>query len=221
MTEFKERNGAMEELHQYMEMFEGGGVETVSVGKRYPGCWEPMREGACYDYSAAGHLLQLFLPGATGAEVRAAVRRGRAEFALAVEGPVLFFLLRFGDMPWSEAPFSVHLVSEERRRTTLRSLDTGKRRNMLQIHLVDTRSGLTKALRVCGLHFDFVDAFEAALRRHLAGEWRGREAYDAELAGIYRRHPRGDDLMRKAIARCAIPARLCCPGSWDLKQVFV
>ncbi len=78
---------------------------------------------------------------------------------------------------------------------------------MLQIYLVDTRSGLTKALRVCGLRFDFVDAFEAALREQLACEWRGREAYDAALEAVYRRHPRGDDLVRKAIARCAFPAR--------------
>ncbi|MDP9440516.1 MAG: hypothetical protein M3P49_17550 [Actinomycetota bacterium] len=196
----------MIEPHRHAEEFEGGRMETIEVGKRYPGRWETMQEGARYDYSAAGHLLQLFLPGATGREVRA-VRAGRAEFALAVEGPVIFLLMRFDVMPWSEAPFSIHLVSEERRRTTLRSPDSGERRNMLQIHLVDTRSGLTKALRVCGLHSDFIDAFETALREQLACEWRGREAYDAELAGIYRRHPRGDDLVRKSIARCAFPAR--------------
>lgn len=185
----------------------GGEIEYVMVGKRYPGEWKSMQEGGHYSYNAAGHMLQLHLPGATDTEVRD-VRAGRAEFALAVEGPVIFLLFRFGRQPWSEAPFSVHLVPKKWRRTTLRTADTGERRNMLRILLIDTRSGILKAIRVCGLSAHFIDAFELALQGQPVSGWAGRDAYDMAIAEVYRRNPYGcDNLVRGAVAHCAVPAR--------------
>ena len=117
---------------------------------------------------------------------------------------------RFGDqLGWSDAPFSVHLVSPEWRRTTLAMPDTGELRNVLQIHLVDSRSGVLKARRAVGLSAPFTRTFETALREQLEDGWCGKMAYDAALADVYKRHS-STALARRAVAHVRVPGEVRC-----------
>lgn len=179
-------------------------MRVLEIGRRYPLEGPFPREGAEFNYTAAGLRLRVFIPGATGPEVRA-VRKGEARFALAVEEPAIFLLARFGDeLAWGDAPFNVHLVSEEWRRTTLASPGTDELRNALEIHLVDSRSLVLKAIRVVGLPAPFTEAFEEALRHQVEAGWCGAAAYDAALAETYRRHS-SDALARRAVAHARFP----------------
>lgn len=181
-------------------------MQALEVGRRYPLVGPFPREGAEFNYTAAGLRLRAFVPGATGPEVRA-VRRGEARFALAVEGPAIFLLARFGEeLAWGDAPFNVHLVNPAWRRTTLASPDTGELRNALEIHLVDSRSLVLKAIRMVGLPAPFTEAFEKALRGQAGAGWCGAAAYDAALVETYRRYS-SDALARRAVAHARFPGR--------------
>lgn len=186
--------------------------QVFEVGKRYPGeGWGfPMAgEAVQYNFDVAGHVLQLFWPGVSGSETKA-VRRGAASFALAVEGPAIFLCYRFGDMPWSDTPFTVHLLPEERRLASSVSADPEGRgpNNVLSVHLVDGRSGVLRALRGLGLPREFTDAFEVALQEQLAAGWERRAEYYAALAGVYRRYPSSYALATgdAAVARADFPS---------------
>lgn len=172
-------------------------MQEIAVGKRYPMqmTWPPV-EGACYTFDASGHTLRMFYPGVKGDEVRD-VRRGTARFAVVYEAPVLFLLYRFGTQSWGDAPFTVHLVSEEGRRTKMFDPEQGGIVNALQVHLVDTRSGITKALKMYGLPDEFMLAIEDGIQQQLAAGWSGRADYGAALDGIYRRYST-EDLLAKA-----------------------
>lgn len=176
--------------------------QTFEVGRRYPGGGFrfPMPEVAQYNFDEAGHVLQLFWPGVSEWETKA-VRKGEASFALAVVEPAIFFCYRFGNMPWSDSAYSVHLVPEERRSTTGIDSETGEPRNLLEVHLVDARSGVLRAMRAFGLDRDFTDAFEEALQKQLAAGWHGQADYEMALAAIYRRFSRSSDLARAAVVR--------------------
>lgn len=178
-------------------------MQILKVGGRYPIEGSFPREGAEFAFNAGELALRMFLPGPRGSEVKA-VCKGEARLALAVEGPAAFLVYRFGEMPWSDAPFNVHLVSEERRRTTLASSDTGEPRNMLQIHFVDSRSLILKAIRVVGLPRVFTDEFEEALQSQVAAGWCGAAAYDTSLAETYQRYS-SDALARRAVAHARFP----------------
>lgn len=180
-------------------------MQYLEVGRRYPLAGGfPVPEGAEFNYTAAGLTLRVFTPDATGREVKA-VRAGEARFALAVEGPAIFFLARFGDaLDWGDAPFNVHLVDERWQRTTLATPDTGDLRNILGVHLVDARSGELKALRLVGLPTPFTDEFEMALREQVVAGWCGDAEYEAALAEIYRRYSSAD-LARRAVTQAKIP----------------
>lgn len=183
-------------------------MQILEVGRRYPWAEKlPVPEGLEFNYNAGGLVLRVRLPGAKDSEVKA-VSAGEARFALAVEGPAIFVVARFGSkLDWAEAPFNVHLVGEGWRRTTLALPDTGELRNMLGVHLVDGRSGVLKALRVVGLPSAFTEAFEAALQEQVASGWCGKAEYETALADVYRRYSSAD-LARRAVAHARFPRQV-------------
>lgn len=69
------------------------------------------------------------------------------QMKLAVEGDVIFFLFKFGEMPWMDAPFSVHLC------TGLSKLpEAGLGHGIaMRVFLIDTKTGRLEALRVIGI----------------------------------------------------------------------
>jgi hypothetical protein len=76
-----------------------------------------------------------------------AVRKGECEFAVTVDGPVIFFLYRFGHaITWSDAPYSWHLVPEPQR--SLPEVESEESGALLHVVLVDAERDLSGC---CGL----------------------------------------------------------------------
>src|SRR3954468_17357599 len=89
---------------------------AYEVGKPYDPSRLSRHEGSQYNYRGGEHELAIFTPGPTRDEIEAA-RTGEAEFALHVVPPLLVLRYRFGSgaIPWSDAPYSYHLVPEYER----------------------------------------------------------------------------------------------------------
>lgn len=69
------------------------------------------------------------------------------QMKLALEKNIIFFLLKFGDMPWMDAPYSVHLSDGL---TTLPEIEEGKGL-AARVYLIDTDTGKIEAIRLLGL----------------------------------------------------------------------
>lgn len=157
------------------------------VGDPYHPTRRSWPELAQYQYRGGGHELVLFLRQPTSREVRAA-RQGLASFAFYADQDLLVLLYAFGDgLPWSDAPYSWHLVPKSER--VLPPETRGEERALLSLVLVDATTGIIRALRVVTLTPTFTRLFHDAIREQAARPWPGAAAYDAELAALYQRYP--------------------------------
>ena len=182
-------------------------IQGLAVGQKYPVSLSvPASGGARYSFDASGQQLALAYPGATGEEVRN-VRKGEARFALVYEEPVIFFMFSFGTLPWSDAPFSVHLVPEGWRRVRAVHPGDGGSPHALEVHMVDSRSGVIKALKMYGLPHEFMLVLEKAVERQLQSEWKGQGAYEAALDEIYLRYPTSEALLGRALCVAVFDGR--------------
>lgn len=152
-----------------------------------------------YNHYDGGHELRLFFARPTDREVKA-VRDCTCEFALLPAGDVVFLLYRFGSaVPWSDAPFSWHLVPRGRR--TVPASTTGQTRTVLQVYLVDAATGIVRVIRAVSLSPEFTARLHAAIAAQASVPWIGREAYDAQLAEHYRRWPTTEAMLADAVCR--------------------
>lgn len=173
-------------------------VHVLAVGDRWP-AWGPgTPEGTQYNYYDRGHELAIFVDKPTRDEINA-VRKGQVEIRVLVDLPVVLLLARFAGvrgktgLPWQDAPYSWHLVPEERRQ--LPPELGAEERPLLTVVLVDARDGKVRALRQLALEVDVGQALHAGIRAQAAAPWPGL-AYDAKLESLFASS--SEELARRA-----------------------
>jgi hypothetical protein len=157
-------------------------------------------EGAVYQYRGGGHELLLFLESPTAAEIED-VRRGPVEFALLVVPPTIVFCYRFAGIPWSDSPYTIHLVPVEER-LGVDDPVLEESRALLTVILVDAGDGVIRALRVISFSADFTDALRQAIREQAGAPWLRKAVYDQAIERIYRQYPSSERFVAAATARC-------------------
>ncbi len=129
-----------------------------------------------------------------------AIRRGEAEFALAIDGPLVLLCFRFGVVfPWAHVLYSVqHMPTGDRA-----SSPTGPppaERTLLSILLVESVSVQTRATRVVTLSMDLTRALHESIRaqgRRLMAPGTQERATERML----RQGLAADSLLERSIAR--------------------
>lgn len=169
---------------------------VLRVGQLYNPKRTSWPEGTQYAFRCGTHELLLFFHGPTTAEVEA-VRRGRAQFALYAQGDLLVLCSQFGDQPWTDAPFSWHLLPESEREEPPEL--TRDERIALQVILVDAATGIVQVLRLKTLSPGFSRALHRAIRAQRDRPWPGQPTYDARLDAVFAEY-RTVDLVEKALA---------------------
>jgi hypothetical protein len=176
-------------------------MHAYEVGKPYSENRRHWPELAQYNYRGGEHELVLFLARPTSDETQA-VRRGDAELALFVERSLIVLLYRFGQaLPWSDAPYSIHLVPFEQR--TLPPETGPEEHALLQIILVDAGTGIIKAMRVVSMSPDFTQTLHNAIRKQFDQPFT-RSAYNGELEKLFARYSSAD-LAKMAQIRFSYP----------------
>ena len=163
-------------------------MPAISVGQLYHPARTTWPETAQYQYRSGQHELVVFMREPTAAEVRD-YRKGRARFSLVVQQPVILMLYRLGAEPWSDAPYSWHLVPEPERDLPSADLESGKR-SALQVVLVEAATGIVRALRLVSWSPPFTRTLHAAIREQAAAPWDA-QLYDTVLAQLMRRESAG------------------------------
>lgn len=176
-------------------------MHAIKVGKLYNP--KVRRWPECAQFSCRGGRweLVLFFPDPSQREIDA-VRAGRAEFAMLVRRPVLFFIYRFaaGAIPWSDAPTTIHLVPEHERGLPEQP-KTEYQRALLTVILVDATNGITRAVRATSLGPSFSEALFAATVAQAAEPWEP-DAYNHAQQAAYAEFPTADAMAMAAVVRC-------------------
>ena len=178
-------------------------IHQYRVGRPYIEGRRNWPEVAEYNFRQGAHELRMFLRNLKPWEVEA-IRSGPCEFALTVEGDVLFLLYRFGEppreaVPWSDAPYSWHLVPADQR-TLPEPAGMPEPHDTMQIILVDALTGIVRALRMVSFSPAFTVALRSAIRDQASRPWPGDAAYDRQLRAIYDRYD-SRALVARAVAR--------------------
>jgi hypothetical protein len=172
---------------------------AFEVGKPYLPCRGSIQPFARYNFLGEQHGLLLCLSQLNNSDVDA-VREGEAEFALVVSRGVIFFLYHFGAaIPWSDAPYSWHLVPEAQRELPEMPA-TAETRALLSVVLVDADLNIVRALRTVTLSPEFTRMLHAVIRAQAARPWSA-PAYDNALSAAYTRWKTSEAMLAAAIAR--------------------
>lgn len=159
----------------------------IAVGLPYSAKRRSWPECSQYNFRGGEHELALFFGDPSRAEVDA-FASGAGDLALYVESPVIVMIYRFGvegaGIPWSDAPYSWHLVPAHERKLPP---ELGGQ-DALRIVLVDAGTGLVRALRLVLLPEAFTAALRVAIIDQASAPW-DLTAYDKRLAGLYTTFP--------------------------------
>jgi hypothetical protein len=174
-------------------------VSIYRVGELYhPGLYS-WPAGAQLSYSSSGLNLTL-LHDDIREDVITAIHRGRAEFALIVDRPVIVFAYRFGDaIGWNDIPYSWHLQPDSRRAVPS-SNQSSETRILLWVSLVGTDDGIIHAQRGVTLSPAFTSAIHHAIRDQAMMSLDPQECTSA-LSRIYLDHSDTVDRLPLAVAR--------------------
>lgn len=163
-------------------------AHVYAVGQIYHPGRTAWPEIAQFNYRAGSFELILFYRGPTKREV-AAIDRGQADFASYHDGDLLLLLYRFGDaIPWSDAPYSWHLVPDDQR-TAPEPVGSAEPHQLLSIVLVDAANGLIRAMRSVTWSPAFTVAMRAAVLAQIDRPWPGDIEYQGQLNNLYARYP--------------------------------
>jgi hypothetical protein len=142
-------------------------MHAIIVGEKYEPNVIDRPEGCHYNFDETGHWLRLMWSNPIDLEI-SSVQSGRARFGLYVHDTVIFLLHQFGETPWNEAAYSIHLVAQERRRIP----EINPRLHaLLKVILIDSATGVVAAIRALTFSADFTYRLHKAIRRQSKQLW--------------------------------------------------
>lgn len=156
-------------------------------------------EASIYNYRKGQHELQIFLNSPAAEEIEA-VKSSTCRFAFCEEDDVIFFLYNFElGLPWSDASFSFHMLSESERELPPEDL-TPESRVGLSIYLVDASNGVLRAMRSVTLSHEFAQILHTAIKRQAEKIFNQAE-YEKQLSSLYERFT-PEDLLERSVLTC-------------------
>jgi|SRR6266545_5764288 len=173
-------------------------LHEFEVGKPFwPGQKTWPENGAQYELRDAQHVLTLIAQHPTSEQIES-VSAGEARFAFGVERGVIFFYSTFAPAcGWSDAPFSIHLVEGPGRTLPDSDIPVGKGA-LLTVFLVDSSSGVLKAIRQVALTNGFTRELHLAILEQAKAPFDPREHF-AKCRKIQSSYT-VKELVRRAVA---------------------
>jgi hypothetical protein len=179
-------------------------MHSYQIGEPYHPDRTRWPEASQFSYRQGGYELVLFMSQPTATEITSVGRAGSAaEFALVSRDDLVVLVYRFGSLPWSDAPYSWHLVPEDQRALPA-PVGVAEPHDLLQVILVDASTGIVRGLRVLAWPTSFSAAMRLAIRAQASRPWPGSAEYDRQLADLYDAYPHSRDLARIATSRAGI-----------------
>lgn len=154
-------------------------LRHFEVGKLFEPGKTHYKEAVKFEFTKAGPVLLLFFDAPTPKEIDS-VAGGDLRIGFDEKNEIIFLLLKFEGMPWMDAPYSIHLSPP----VDLAEVEEGTGYG-LQIFLVDSSTGILKAMRIIGLGTEWSRRFKEAVERQRETAFDAG-IYDAKIQNIYR-----------------------------------
>ena len=158
--------------------------DIIRVGEPLGDSKESFEEGMVFDIAANGANFRIAYHNIQKQEV-SVIEDCNPVFSIIAINGVIFFLAKFGEIPWMDAPYDVHLSD-----TGMTIPDTSYTDGTglaLTVILVDAKTRIVQALRVFRL-----ETWLSQRLKHLADEQRNKpfnyDKYRAKVKAIYARH---------------------------------
>lgn len=169
-------------------------MAILTIGQPYPSFSHVGSEGCHYSYESSGHWLHYLYSNPSSEEI-SSLQSGEANFGLYIRGPVLFLLHQFGRMAWNDASYSWWLLSEECRRIPPLA---DYLHAFLKVVMVDTETGVIKALRALTFSAQFTHCLHKAIVDQIRNPW-SKESYEKTILSIYSKYSTMDLVERAEI----------------------
>lgn len=171
----------------------------LQVGKPYSENKKHWPEGVDYNFRSGQHELRIFMRSPYPGEVKA-IKEGRAHFALAVKGDVIYFMYKFGALPWGDCGFTIHLVPEDER--IIPEAPQPNEHAVLTTILTDAENSIVRAMRLLTFSLEFTQRFHAEIAAQAARPPITREQIEAQAMEVYRVYPTSEHLTHAAVVSC-------------------
>jgi hypothetical protein len=171
-------------------------MEILAVGQPYDASIANWPEGCHYNFDTSGHWLHYLYSKPSSLEI-SSIQSGEVQFGLYINGPVIFLLHQFGEMAWNDASYSWWLVSEEFRQVPTVG---DKLHALLKVVMVDTETGLIKALRALTFSAEFTEYLHEAIRHQSEKPWSPTE-HERAIRYVYSKYSTMD-LVDRGEAFC-------------------
>jgi len=155
-------------------------MEVLIVGRRYPR-WRGQPDAYRVGVTDGGILLEVVMRGVTNREKRDFQGAAPLDVRFIPVDPIGFFVFRFGNQPWGDAPYSPGLLPD---RTTLQQIpdDAGL---ALHVTLADSTNGELVAQHMIGLGTEFSRFFANWFN---AAPQIDHAAYDQAMTATFSQH---------------------------------
>lgn len=154
------------------------------LGKKYDDLKGP--EGIKADFTDTGMVLSIKYNKPTLKEVNN-IKSGEFNFKTIIIDNIIFFLFKFGNEQWMDAPYTPHL---SKHLSKLEQLEDGKGYS-LSVILSDATTGEAQALRLLGLDTKTSKAIKHLIETQINEDFDINE-YDKKLKRIYRTYTTDD-----------------------------
>ena len=157
-----------------------------AVGQIYP-AYKNIAEGVSHDIYSDGITVRVMFRHPSAFEI-SEFRNGKPQFALVEDSGVQFFMSKFGALPWSSSAKNYSLSMTEK---------LEPKSNIMTCLMIDTSTGKLVAIRVLGLHMEFVNRAVAGVNRQLETSYSFDE-FSQKIKDLWLKYPTENKLLKRA-----------------------
>ena len=155
-------------------------MQKLEVGKQYQEGVKRIPEGMIFNFDQGGGFLRIVFDSPLESEIKE-ITQGKIKLGLLEEAGIIFFFIKFGELPWMDAPYNFEFSQP----FELEELTDPKTGYALQIVLIDGMTGIVQALKLIKLPHEMSKHFNEMVEKQRATPVND---YDNVLNRIYSRY---------------------------------
>ena len=161
-------------------------MKRIEVGTVYRKDMIGCEDGTYLDVNETGITLEVYFDTPTESEIKDFKAGSNYKIGLFKRDGVLFFLTKFGNSNWMDAPYFIKLRKEAT--NPLVNITDSTSGYSLNVLLIDAKTGILKANRLIGLNNRFSKLLKQELDKQLESTINDRFEYNNVLNSIFQRY---------------------------------
>lgn len=155
-------------------------MKKFKVGQPYKEGLKRIPEGMVFNFDQESGFLRIIFDNPLDSEIRE-INEGKIKLGLLDEAGIIFFFIKFGELPWLDAPYNVEFSQS----FELKELTDPKTGYALQIVLIDGMTGIVQALKLIELPYETSKRFKELVEKQKKTQIKD---YEAVLNRIYSKY---------------------------------